>query len=133
MGTPSVPSIGATVPPAVLFERELAETMGVKVAGLPDGKRQFLSDDWPENVYPLRKDFTHRVRRSNRRRTPPLSEAAKRPGTFIVPIGPQHPALKEPGHFELAVDGEIVTHASIRLGYVHRGIEKSRGRPLVGP
>src|SRR5450759_5878867 len=43
---------------------------------------------------------------------------------FIVPIGPQHPALKEPGHFEMTVDGEIVTHASIRLGYVHRGIEK---------
>jgi ech hydrogenase subunit E len=43
---------------------------------------------------------------------------------FIVPIGPQHPALKEPGHFEFSVDGEIVTTASARLGYVHRGIEK---------
>lgn len=43
---------------------------------------------------------------------------------FIVPIGPQHPALKEPGHFEFTVDGEIVTGASVRLGYVHRGIEK---------
>ncbi len=43
---------------------------------------------------------------------------------FIVPIGPQHPALKEPGHFEFAVDGEIVTDATVRLGYVHRGIEK---------
>jgi len=44
---------------------------------------------------------------------------------FIVPIGPQHPALKEPGHFEFAVDGETVTSASVRLGYVHRGIEKA--------
>lgn len=43
---------------------------------------------------------------------------------FIVPIGPQHPALKEPGHFEFMVDGEIVTGATVRLGYVHRGIEK---------
>ncbi len=43
---------------------------------------------------------------------------------FIIPIGPQHPALKEPGHFEFTVDGEIVTAASVRLGYVHRGIEK---------
>ncbi|MCL4868660.1 MAG: nickel-dependent hydrogenase large subunit [Anaerolineae bacterium] len=43
---------------------------------------------------------------------------------FIIPIGPQHPALKEPGHFEFTVDGEIVTHASVRLGYAHRGIEK---------
>src|SRR5512138_2443816 len=43
---------------------------------------------------------------------------------FIIPIGPQHPALKEPGHFEFTVDGEIVTAATARLGYVHRGIEK---------
>lgn len=43
---------------------------------------------------------------------------------FIVPIGPQHPALKEPEHFEFTVDGEIVTEANVRLGYVHRGIEK---------
>ena len=47
-----------------------------------------------------------------------------RPEKFIVPIGPQHPALKEPGHFEFTVDGEIVTAASVRLGFVHRGIEK---------
>lgn len=45
--------------------------------------------------------------------------------TFVVPIGPQHPALKEPGHFEFTVDGEYVTEARVRLGYAHRGIEKA--------
>ncbi len=45
--------------------------------------------------------------------------------TFTIPIGPQHPALKEPGHFEFSVDGEIVTGATVRLGYAHRGIEKA--------
>ena len=44
---------------------------------------------------------------------------------YIVPIGPQHPALKEPGHFEFSVEGEVVVDATIRLGYVHRGIEKA--------
>jgi ech hydrogenase subunit E len=44
---------------------------------------------------------------------------------FTIPIGPQHPALKEPGHFEFTVDGETVTSATVRLGYVHRGIEKA--------
>ena len=43
---------------------------------------------------------------------------------FIIPIGPQHPALKEPGHFEFTVEGETVTSATVRLGYAHRGIEK---------
>jgi NADH-quinone oxidoreductase subunit D len=44
---------------------------------------------------------------------------------FMIPIGPQHPALKEPGHFEFEVDGETVKSATVRLGYVHRGIEKA--------
>ena len=44
---------------------------------------------------------------------------------FVVTIGPQHPALKEPGHFEFTVDGEIITGGTVRLGYAHRGIEKA--------
>ena len=44
---------------------------------------------------------------------------------FVLPIGPQHPALKEPGHFEFTLEGETVASASVRLGYVHRGIEKA--------
>jgi NADH-quinone oxidoreductase subunit D len=43
---------------------------------------------------------------------------------FVIPIGPQHPALKEPGHFEFTVDGEVVTDVSARFGFVHRGMEK---------
>jgi ech hydrogenase subunit E len=58
--------------------------------------------------------------------------AAKERETFRIPIGPQHPALKEPGHFEFAVDGETVTDATVRLGYVHRGIEKGcEGRSWI--
>jgi ech hydrogenase subunit E len=47
------------------------------------------------------------------------------PEKFTVPIGPQHPALKEPGHFDFDVEGEVVTSAAVRLGYAHRGIEKA--------
>ena len=44
--------------------------------------------------------------------------------TYIIPMGPQHPALKEPESFRLEVDGERVVNADLRLGYNHRGIEK---------
>lgn len=47
------------------------------------------------------------------------------PEKFVVPIGPQHPALKEPGSFLFTIDGEVVTDATVRLGFVHRGIEKA--------
>lgn len=41
------------------------------------------------------------------------------------PIGPQHPALKEPENLRFTVDGEVVVDADIRIGYVHRSIERS--------
>jgi ech hydrogenase subunit E len=52
-------------------------------------------------------------------------ETRRQDERFIIPIGPQHPALKEPEHFKITVDGEIITDAVVRLGYAHRGIEKA--------
>jgi NADH-quinone oxidoreductase subunit D len=43
---------------------------------------------------------------------------------FTIPIGPQHPALKEPISLRMTVDGEVIRDADIRLGYNHRGLEK---------
>lgn len=43
---------------------------------------------------------------------------------IIVPIGPQHPLLKEPLSFLVSLEGEKVIDSTLRLGYVHRGIEK---------
>ncbi len=123
-GTPEIASISEQVPVASFFEREFSEMLGVHVVGTPDPSRLFLPDDWPEGVYPLREGFTIEqaapvpVAKS-------LPEEGRVGNKFIVPIGPQHPALKEPGHFEFAIDGEIITGARMRLGYVHRGIEKA--------
>ena len=41
-----------------------------------------------------------------------------------IPIGPQHPLLKEPLSFMLTTEGEKVVDSVLRLGYVHRGIEQ---------
>jgi energy-converting hydrogenase A subunit O len=43
---------------------------------------------------------------------------------MILPIGPIHPALKEPVRLKLKTRGEKVISAEIDYGYVHRGIEK---------
>jgi membrane-bound hydrogenase subunit alpha len=45
-------------------------------------------------------------------------------GRVKLPIGPQHPALKEPENFTITLDGERVVDVDIRIGYTHRGIEK---------
>lgn len=44
---------------------------------------------------------------------------------FKIPLGPQHPALKEPESFSIALKGEKIMGVDIRLGYNHRGVEKA--------
>ena len=44
---------------------------------------------------------------------------------FKIPIGPQHPALKEPESFSVTLSGERIMEFGVRLGYNHRGIEKA--------
>lgn len=122
--TPIIPSICSVLPAASVHERELMEMFGVDVVGTPNRDHLFLPDDWPENVYPLRKDFAA-DQAARKVDTKAAGEAEDKGERFIVPIGPQHPALKEPAHFEFAVDGELVKDAAVRLGYVHRGIEKA--------
>jgi len=43
----------------------------------------------------------------------------------VIPIGPQHPALKEPASFSVTLEGEKIVDVNLRLGYNHRGIEKA--------
>ena len=123
----AVPTIEDIIPPASFFERELHEMLGFHITGARTSERLFIPDDWPEEVYPLRKDFNiSQAAPVEGRHADELPEEGVVGGnTFVVPIGPQHPALKEPGHFEFTVDGEIVTGARMRLGYAHRGIEKA--------
>lgn len=123
-GQPEIATIADHIPVASFYERELSEMLGVHVVGTPDPSHLFLPDDWPDGVFPNRKDFSPEQAAPVERAAPP-PEPGRVGSTFIVPIGPQHPALKEPGHFEFAVDGEIITGARMRLGYVHRGIEKA--------
>jgi ech hydrogenase subunit E len=124
---PALATIEDIIPPATFFERELHEMLGFQIASTRSNDRLFIADDWPEDVFPLRADFSvEQATPIEGRRANEVPEPGVVGGnTFVVPIGPQHPALKEPGHFEFSVDGEIVTAARMRLGYAHRGIEKA--------
>jgi len=48
-----------------------------------------------------------------------------RKNRIVLPIGPQHPSLKEPASFRITLEGEKVVNAVIGLGYNHRGLEKA--------
>jgi len=51
-----IPTITDLIPGAVFTEREIQEMMGVEVVGIPDKRRLFLPEDFPEGIYPWRKD-----------------------------------------------------------------------------
>jgi NADH-quinone oxidoreductase subunit D len=46
-------------------------------------------------------------------------------GKVTIPIGPQHPALKEPACFDVTIEGERIVRLNAKVGYNHRGIEKA--------
>ncbi len=58
----TVPTVCGVVPSATLFERELIEMFGVAVEGTPDPSRLFLPEEWPDAIFPLRKDAELPVR-----------------------------------------------------------------------
>ncbi|AIJ07583.1 MULTISPECIES: NADH-quinone oxidoreductase subunit C [Edwardsiella] len=123
--TREYPSVTPRVPAAVWGEREVRDMYGLIAVGLPDERRLVLPDDWPDELYPLRKDamdYRQRPAPTTDRETYPFvndSSSGK-----IVPIGPLHITSDEPGHFRLFVDGEDIVDADYRLFYVHRGMEK---------
>lgn len=54
----SVPTISDLIPGAAYGEREKQEMLGITVTDIPDGRHLFLPDDFPEGVFPWRKDET---------------------------------------------------------------------------
>jgi Ni,Fe-hydrogenase III component G len=53
---PSVESIATFLPAAMWIEREIHDVLGIEFRNHPDMRRLILADDWPEGVYPLRKE-----------------------------------------------------------------------------
>lgn len=121
--SPRLPSITPVVPGANWIEREIRDLLGIEFEGHPDPRRLVLPDDWPENIYPLRKEFPYNLKSVPRKpRKYPMKPASQ--SEVLVPIGPYHPALHEPEYFRLYVKGDEIVDAEYRGFGVYRGIEK---------
>jgi len=57
---PELDSVATIFPGANFIEREIQDLLGVRFRNHPDPRRLILADDWPEGVYPLRRDFSNR-------------------------------------------------------------------------
>lgn len=89
----------------------------------PRFKHLNLHDQYPENFYPLRKAPLPEGFK------PPIGRAfkfleVKGEGVYELPVGPIHAGIIEPGHFRFSCYGETIVNLEVRLGFVHRGVEK---------
>lgn len=120
---PGIDSITPIIAGANWSERETRDLLGINLRNHPDPRRLVLADDWPEGVYPLRRDFPYDYKPpSEPQNKVPLKKAPE--GTKVIPLGPFYPALEEPAYFKLFVDGETIVDCDYRGFYSHRGIEK---------
>ncbi|MGE5237100.1 MAG: NADH-quinone oxidoreductase subunit C [Acidobacteriota bacterium] len=116
-------AITPVVPAADWAEREFRDAVGVVPEGHPDPRRLLLADDWPEGLYPLRRDFRYNEQ-------PPAADGVRPQlreppeGATVIPVGPFFPVLEEPSNWRLFVEGETVVGCDYRGFYNHRGIEK---------
>jgi Ni,Fe-hydrogenase III large subunit/Ni,Fe-hydrogenase III component G len=120
---PMFPSLTKKFVPAYRFERQMQSLMGVIPAGHPDVRPWIKHEDWPPDIWPLRKSFNA----ANRLPRVPGEYRwirAEGEGVYEIPVGPVHAGIIEPGHFRFQAMGEDVLNLEEKLGYVHKGIEK---------
>jgi len=124
---PVLPSHTPWFPAANRPERHLQDMFGIAFSDHPDARRWTRHQAWPEDQYPLRKNFA--VAGETGDDTPGDSDypffQAQGAGVYEIPVGPVHAGIIEPGHFRFQAVGETVLNLEERLGYVHKGIEKT--------
>ena len=124
------PSITPKISAAAWYEREIYDLFGLKPVGHPDLRPLVLHENWPDEVYPLRKDFTVGTTVATAAREYPMA-GVEGEGVFEIPVGPIHAGVIEPGHFRFSVAGEGIVRLDAKMFFVHRGIEKAiEGQPL---
>jgi Ni,Fe-hydrogenase III large subunit/Ni,Fe-hydrogenase III component G len=120
---PAFKSITPVVYAAYWFEREIKDFFGIIPEGHPDPRPLILWDNWPDNTFPLRKDFAWNAKVPLHTASFPFRRI-EGDGVYEISVGPVHAGIIEPGHFNFSVAGEPIINLEVRLGYVHKGIEK---------
>lgn len=124
------PSLAAILPAASWYEREIHDLFGIKPIGHPDLRPLVLHENWPNGVYPLRKDFDIGITVPEAEKEYPVP-GVEGEGVFEVPVGPIHAGIIEPGHFRFSQAGENIINLEAKLFFTHRGIEKAvEGLPV---
>lgn len=115
------PSLTMMIPQCHWFERSTWDMFGLKPNGHPRLKHNLLHEPYDASLFPLKTD--HEVESHDTDRFYKCLEVRGQ-GVYEIPVGPIHAGIIEPGHFRFSCLGEVILNLEIRLGYVHRGVEK---------
>ena len=131
---PAIPrylSLAALFPAAVRMQRAVYDLLGISSTD-PDTRGWLRHNGWPEDAFPLRRDF------DDGRKDPPTSRPyayieVEGEGVHEIAVGPVHAGTIEPGGFRFSVVGEKVLRLEERLGYTHKGVARLfQGMPQAG-
>ncbi|EKD69483.1 MAG: membrane-bound [NiFe]-hydrogenase-3, large subunit (Chain E), partial [uncultured bacterium] len=120
---PEIASITDICLAANWYEREIFDMFGIyprnhlELAGL------IHHHDFPKDVFPMRKDFaaSTKIAEVNKIEAKPKVLGG---GTYLLPVGPIHAGIIEPGHFRFSCFGEHIINLDAQLFYTHKGLEK---------
>ncbi len=118
------PSIQSKIPSATYYEREIHDMFGLIPEGNFDTRSLVLHEQWPDNLFPLRKDFDLNTKVKSRLDGHYPFLKVEGEGVCEIPVGPVHAGIIEPGHFRFSIYGENIINLERRLYYTHKGIEK---------
>ena len=116
-------SLTAVLPETNWFERANWDLFGIIPNQHPRLKHLLLHEQYKRGFYPLRpQPLVHERAEDTDRQFHFLEVQGE--GVYELPVGPIHAGVIEPGHFRFSCLGENILNLEIRLGYVHRGVEK---------
>ena len=117
------PSLTKDIHEASGYERRIKSFFGLEPVGHPNARGMLLHENWPSDIYPLRKNFDVKADvkwvKGNYE-----FQKVEGEGIYEIPVGPVHAGIIEPGHFRFSVAGEEILLLEPKLGYKHKGIEK---------
>lgn len=121
--TTEFPSLASTIHEVWNDEKKIRTFFGLTPVHHPDERAVILHENWPTNIFPLRKDWDGTIR-PERAKGEYAFQKVHGEGIYEIPVGPIHAGIIEPGHFRFSVAGEEIMLLESRLGYTHKGSEK---------
>lgn len=112
-----IPALSPARPAAAWFERALRDLWAIGAEGCTDDRPWLDHGRWP-----MQGPLSGRPARHEPDPYPMEFLPVEGDGIHVVPVGPIHAGIIEPGHFRFHIQGEVIVRLEARLGYLHKGL-----------